>query len=81
MSEAHDTEEEKCELPETDEMGGRNFFDQTTTNIRLQGAVKQASKEDVISLPCILYVCVCVFLDIVSHCFPPTRHCFLYLFM
>jgi hypothetical protein len=38
----------------------RNFFDQTTTNIRLQGAVsKQASKEDVISLLCILYVRMC----------------------
>jgi hypothetical protein len=27
------------------------------------------------------YLYVCVYLDIVSHCFPSTSHCFLYLFM
>jgi hypothetical protein len=26
-------------------------------------------------------VYVCVYLDFVSHCFPPTSHWFLYLFM
>jgi hypothetical protein len=68
MSEAHDTEEEeKCELPETDEMGARNFFwsdnDKHSTT-RCSKASKQG-RRDIITM--YMYVCIEILSAIVFH--------------
>jgi hypothetical protein len=57
MSEAHDTEGEKCELPETDEMGaGISLIRQRQTfHYKVQKASKQG-RRDIITM----YMCLCV---------------------